>query len=77
MTNEEKAAVQIIRSVDNSLLWTELVGVYIFELAPPELFDRIETVALEAVKARDKEIERQQKPMPKLIPTGEHDDPPF
>lgn len=75
VTNEEKAAIQIIKAVDNSQLWIPLVGVYLFELSPPELFDRLETATLEALKEREKEIARQQLPPRKLIP--EREDPPF
>ena len=72
-TNEEKAAEQIISAMNNYTLWEEMVGFYVFELSPPEIFDKLETVAHEALKARDKEIERQQQqPKRKLIP-----DPPF
>lgn len=67
-TNEEKAAEKIIDAMNDYTLWTELVGVYVFELSPPEIFDKIEIVAEEAMKARDKEIDRQNQPPKKLDP---------
>lgn len=72
VTNEEKAALKIIDAVDNSRLWNDLVGVYLFELSPPDLFDKIAYIAQKAINEREKEIERQQQPQPKLSL-----DPPF
>ena len=72
VTNEEKAALKIIDAVDSSRLWNDLVGVYLFELSPPELFDKIVYIAQKANDEREKEIVRQQQPQPKLSI-----DPPF
>jgi predicted DNA-binding transcriptional regulator len=69
-TNEEKTAEKIIDALNDYTLWEKLVGYYLFELSPPEIFDKIEVVTTEAIKARDKEIDRQQQPKRKL-------DPPF
>ena len=75
VTNEEKAAIQIIKAVDNYQLWADLVGFYLFELAPSELFERVEQAVLKAIEEREKEIVRQQQPPRKLIP--EPTNPPF
>lgn len=65
-TNEEKAAEKIIDAMNNYTLWDSLVGHYLFELSPSEVFDKIVVVAETAMSERDKEIERQQQPQPKL-----------
>lgn len=65
-TNEEKTAEKIIDAMNDYTLWEELVGFYLFELAPSEVFDKIVTVSETAIKERDKEIDRQQQPQRKL-----------
>lgn len=71
-TNEEKTAEKIIDAMNDYTLWEEMVGVYLFELAPSEVFDKIVVVSETAMRERDKEIERQQQPQRKLS-----DDPLF
>jgi hypothetical protein len=71
-TNEEKAAEQIINAMNNYTLWEKLVGHYLFQLSPPEVFDKIVVVAETAIQEREDEIVRQQKPQRKLKL-----DPPF
>lgn len=71
-TNEEKAAEQIINAMNNYTLWEKLVGHYLFQLSPPEVFDKIVVVAETAIQEREDEIVRQQQPPKKLSL-----DPPF
>lgn len=71
-TNEEKTAEKIIDAMNDYTLWEEMVGFYLFELAPSEVFDKIVVVSETAMRERDKEIERQQQPQRKLS-----DDPLF
>jgi hypothetical protein len=71
-TNEEKTAVKIIDAMNNYTLWEPLVGHYLFELSPPEVFDKIVVVAETAIKEREEEIKRQEMPQEKLKLT-----PPF
>jgi hypothetical protein len=71
-TNEEKTAEKIIDAMNDYTLWEELVGFYLFELAPSEVFDKIVVASERAIEERDKEIDRQQQPQRKLTA-----DPPF
>jgi hypothetical protein len=71
-TNEERAAEQIIKAMNDYMLWEKLVGHYLFQLSPPEVFDKIVVVAETAIQEREDEIVRQQKPQRKLKL-----DPPF
>jgi hypothetical protein len=71
-TNEEKTAEKIIDAMNDYTLWEELVGFYLFELAPSEVFDKIVIASERAIEERDKEYDRQQQPQRKLTA-----DPPF
>lgn len=71
-TNEERAAEKIIDAMNNYTLWDKLVGHYLFQLSPPEVFDKIVVVAETAIQEREDEIVRQQQPQRKLKL-----DPPF
>jgi hypothetical protein len=63
-TNEEKTAEKIIDAMNDYTLWEELVGFYLFELAPSEVFDKIVIASERAIEERDKEYDRQQRPKP-------------
>jgi hypothetical protein len=73
-TNEEKTAEKIIDAMNDYTLWEELVGFYLFELAPSEVFDKIVVASERAIEERDKEIDRQQQPQRKLT---NDNNPPF
>lgn len=59
LTNEEKAASKLLDIVNDYTLNHNLVGKYLFRIAPSVLYDNLEVVIESAQKAREAEYDRQ------------------